>query len=157
MPSIETVRGRLIDDRGRQHDAKPIDAFVGRSLPSRDGDQPSRDAVRFVRAWRTVLKWEPFAASAIPLGLGFGAMTAVITRDEWRTAGREITLLVTVIVVGTLLSGWLIRRHCLRLRRSLSSLPTTCLVCVYDLRSIELDDDGCKVCPECGAAWKFYD
>ena len=31
----------------------------------------------------------------------------------------------------------------------------TCASCRYDLAQIEVDADGCTVCPECGAAWKI--
>lgn len=29
-----------------------------------------------------------------------------------------------------------------------------CPGCVYDLSTIAAQDDGCRVCPECGAAWR---
>ncbi len=35
------------------------------------------------------------------------------------------------------------------------SLPPGCLACTYDLSGIVAADDGCTVCPECGAAWRF--
>lgn len=30
-----------------------------------------------------------------------------------------------------------------------------CLACGYDLRGTPIADDGCRVCSECSAAWKF--
>jgi hypothetical protein len=30
-----------------------------------------------------------------------------------------------------------------------------CASCVYDLSTISPEPDGCRVCPECGAAWKL--
>ncbi len=30
-----------------------------------------------------------------------------------------------------------------------------CASCAYDLAALIPDPDGCRVCPECGAAWKF--
>ena len=32
-----------------------------------------------------------------------------------------------------------------------------CASCGFDLRGIEVQADGCHVCPECGAAWKLTD
>lgn len=41
----------------------------------------------------------------------------------------------------------LIRRAMLRYRR--------CPACAYRLSGLPLESDGCTVCPECGAAWRF--
>lgn len=30
-----------------------------------------------------------------------------------------------------------------------------CAACEYPLGSVAVDEDGCTVCPECGAAWKL--
>lgn len=30
-----------------------------------------------------------------------------------------------------------------------------CPVCWYDLRTIKPEADGCRTCPECGAAWRL--
>ncbi|MEM1165049.1 MAG: hypothetical protein AAGI30_02025 [Planctomycetota bacterium] len=32
--------------------------------------------------------------------------------------------------------------------------PSACIACRFDLRGLEPEDDGCTVCPECGAAWR---
>ena len=34
-------------------------------------------------------------------------------------------------------------------------LAPVCYVCNYDLANLNACDDGCTVCPECGAAWKL--
>ncbi len=30
-----------------------------------------------------------------------------------------------------------------------------CAACLYDLSAAPTEDDGCTVCPECGAAWRI--
>ncbi len=35
------------------------------------------------------------------------------------------------------------------------SLPKLCPQCLYELHGLPAEDDGCVVCPECGAAWRF--
>jgi hypothetical protein len=32
-----------------------------------------------------------------------------------------------------------------------------CSACGYSIKGLEPQDDGCTVCPECGAAWRFED
>jgi hypothetical protein len=32
-----------------------------------------------------------------------------------------------------------------------------CAACGYDLIGQEPEEDGCRVCPECGAAWRIED
>ncbi len=40
-------------------------------------------------------------------------------------------------------------------RKQLGDLPRCCLACTYNLEGVNAAADGCVVCPECGAAWKF--
>jgi len=42
-----------------------------------------------------------------------------------------------------------------REKELLATLPPVCLICRYDLEGLASEADGCVVCPECGAAWRF--
>tara|TARA_A100000171_G_scaffold52340_1_gene70244 strand:- start:1317 stop:1796 length:480 start_codon:yes stop_codon:yes gene_type:complete len=51
-----------------------------------------------------------------------------------------------------------LRREISRLGKELELIRRTdqsCLVCRYALDGLVMDPDGCIVCPECGAAWRF--
>lgn len=76
-------------------------------------------------------------ATAIPASIRFGVV---------------VGLLVIAVIV-------MIARHRMtwpsRSARDLVS-RMLCGACGYSLDRLPADDDGCTVCPECGAAWKLW-
>ncbi len=59
-------------------------------------------------------------------------------------------------IVGTcsLLAMPMLRRMLTTRETHLATDPPVCAVCGYDMKGIPLTEDGCRVCPECGGAWK---
>lgn len=48
-----------------------------------------------------------------------------------------------------------LRRELAKLESARAALPPVCPSCRYDLAGLPTEPDGCTVCPECGAAWRF--
>lgn len=92
------------------------------------------------------------------IGLAGGGALAYVTGLPFGYAvGAAIVLLVLLGFAHHHTGArWWNERHT---RRVLSSTLTErhCAACQYDLRSLEPDQDGCTVCPECGSAWDLDD
>lgn len=72
--------------------------------------------------------------------------------------------LVVMAALGSIMfvPMWLVFRQAAKQ----SKIPFAIIVCVrnsicpacgYNLKGLEPQDDGCTVCPECGAAWRLED
>ena len=61
-------------------------------------------------------------------------------------------LAAPVVLLAMLLVG---RRHVRRLFVPVMLEHACCPSCGYDLTGLTPEDDGCVVCPECGAAWRM--
>lgn len=78
-----------------------------------------------------------------------------------RASGLPMAAVVLGVMGGLYIAWWVLRltlgkwRRTQRIRAQLSGLlrRDCCGSCGYPLRSIEVDADGCRVCPECGGAW----
>lgn len=96
------------------------------------------------------------------LGVVCGAMLyAMILRDffgDWNWVAITITLLCSVI--GFLVVLWWTWRKGDRRYRELCAVlrqtPPHCGGCWYPLGEW-MEEDGCTVCPECGAAWRIHE
>jgi hypothetical protein len=75
---------------------------------------------------------------------------------EESTADRLLITFLGLLAYGALASAFLGGRW-LFLRRGVRLLlrDRLCPACGYRLSGIAPADDGCTVCPECGAAWRF--
>lgn len=135
----------LKDDRGVEHAAEAIDELeIPFSLRQRlyHAERGLRNKDRSVNAGRLVL------------------MLAIISAAQMAT-----TQVPWYIVCGGLLvmSALLRQSGLMRTRvgparaRMGETLCAAlrCGICGYDMRGRVADDDGCTVCPECGAAWKL--
>lgn len=47
------------------------------------------------------------------------------------------------------------RMHARKLRKDVDTVDPVCPACAYDLSGTPIASDGCRVCSECAAAWKF--
>jgi hypothetical protein len=61
------------------------------------------------------------------------------------------TMAVLLTALAAARTAWRERGHLLRHGMGVRGL---CAACGYDLRGQEPEEDGCRVCPECGAAWR---
>ena len=93
----------------------------------------------------------------IQVGIGLGLL---LLRNDmgW------VASIIIALGGATLWYAW---THPERMRRQVQRLRvertrvwdrgTSCPGCLYDLRTIRRDPDGCTVCPECGGAWRIQD
>lgn len=94
-----------------------------------------------------------FWGGLLVLQLPFIVMYVLLPPSEQR-----LWLLVTPLT--TFSAVWFFTiRHDRQIRRDdrerLPTLVPACMVCAYDLTGVPIEEDGCTVCPECGAAWKI--
>lgn len=101
---------------------------------------------------------------------------------QWRIlkrVGRDFLIMLAITVVCTLASSFLptpynralswtclgivmiafyffLQKTYLRFECAALLCTRHCGGCGYDLRQLPAEDDGCTVCPECGAAWRLF-
>jgi hypothetical protein len=108
-----------------------------------------------------VLSWKERAArqGAAPLVLFFFAGVAVfvvhagvrpMVPGPWRWL-VTIPMLALLFYAGSLA----IRVREIALHDRVARRRGVCAACGYSLCELEPQDDGCRVCPECGCAWKL--
>lgn len=75
------------------------------------------------------------------------------------TGDPNRSVLMFVFVPPVIALGYIWRRQMEvaieRLEAGRVKLPPVCPSCHYDLVGLSSQSDGCTVCPECGAAWRF--
>ncbi len=94
--------------------------------------------------------------------LGLGAIFAVPVEVESFDIDVGWTLIITLASLGVAVMlfalGWWIANSELYERAARSMRHgMRCPQCWYDLSSLTPEEDGCVVCPECGAAWRVGD
>lgn len=138
------IRVRARDDRGNE-------VRLVRFGPGRAGAWSG--AVRLMRS--------PLGP-AIVAAAGFAALAAAV---GWFVGGDAIGLVVFSPVIATTMAsvlgvvgsvGGLWQSRGERLRREMIRVGR-CASCGYPLDGVEQAGDGCRVCPECGAAWNPAD
>ncbi len=68
---------------------------------------------------------------------------------------RRVLLFVAALAVGCIGVGYLQRRLFLKRFAGRLLRAGLCACCDYNLEGVLPESDGCRVCPECGAAWKL--
>ncbi|MEX2219226.1 MAG: hypothetical protein WD749_10765 [Phycisphaerales bacterium] len=97
----------------------------------------------------------PIGAVASTVGLSLAALAVLVF------SGASRGLLVTGSVVFAAAAPLLIARKIAFRRGRLRAVLRRCLseglcpACGYSLRGVPDQPDGCRVCPECGAAWRL--
>ncbi len=63
---------------------------------------------------------------------------------------------LATIVLATIAVAYIpIEKRALRrITIAVDADPPVCAVCGYDMAGLHVEDDHCRICPECGAAWK---
>lgn len=71
---------------------------------------------------------------------------------------RSTPVILSAIVAGVISFWWLSINFWLKLfaSRFVKAIRPTgrCVRCLYDLSGCPVEPDDCRVCPECGSAWK---
>jgi hypothetical protein len=168
-------KNQIEDDRGQRHGVLATRRvsrlrywITGRSFTAfdpRDGKTPLETSVglgRRVLAQSSRGKgldrvFDSLAASffLILALLLFGVgVIAVVSADEWSLA---MSVFGMSFIFLMLMSACVVQQQhrFLREKELLETLPSACLICRYDLAGLAPEADGCTVCPECGASWRF--
>jgi len=141
----------VTDDRGKRVPLAPPEsplrvgpgrvAVVARSLPVVTTPEDRRQALRYGLLITPLL----LTTSLLPV-----VAIIVLGVSPW------IVIACTLAVSG-IECAWLLgvvrRLHARRLARAYA-MTGHCGSCAYALDGLKPESDGCRVCPECGAAWR---
>lgn len=139
----------------------------GREVPFRESIVPSPQVLRRVReAEKARLPTPSGREIARALGQGLimaGVSLAAMLVPVWlsirfRVGGRALRVTAFLVGVGVMMLGtvWLARVTSLRRRALVRRSAGLCAACGYDLGDVpEEGEDPCRVCPECGSAWRI--
>lgn len=142
---FQWYKDKFKDDRGSRY----VVTHSGGGLSGRKDRQASLHV--FARNIKPLVESPWFWACRIALfalciGLGIKELYA-------REYSYALNPCVGAVLV--LLSVPAVRRFVRFLRTRADATDPYCLACGYDLRGTTVADDGCRVCSECSAAWKF--
>lgn len=144
-----SLTGTIEDDRGVRREA--------RALPGR---ARGGDAEETARLHRLVLQRRPpnEEEAKVIRWIDWIINGGILLIAGWMSVetGSMLPLVIGMMVTF----GWSLSRNRVdakwkKDRESVAALPRVCPVCAYRLEGLGEADDGCVVCPECGAAWKF--
>ena len=155
--------GKVQDDRGASfvprpdQEAKPASLRLlsrAEATERQLGPVQSRSAT-----YRIELLKRDATIQAWPIALVLGGavfIAACISAATGELDNPAITLPAALLIGLLIALGWYDdRRRVTKIKSALATLPPACLACRYELSGIPRADDGCTVCPECGAAWDF--
>lgn len=144
-----------VDDRGRQCRIPSPVGPLGSSIPSE----------RLLRLWevRTRMHTRPRPPWLRFGGAGICGVLAALVLILGTRAGVDVFGKGLVVVAAILLGAGVLwasvgarsRRPDRRVLADFVGRYRLCVVCAYDLAALPPEEDGCLVCPECGAAWKL--
>lgn len=156
-PPLDTLtkmaKNALQDDRGRPFQFAPVDGIES-SAP-----RSARRALRLAQHYQRGSFGLGLVGVFIAVCVFVAPSLVMLIRAGYVSLIRPWlnTALGVFIVAGalTLVVGPLWWRS--RLTRSRAAILTHgfCPSCGYCLRGIPTEDDGCRVCPECAAAWRL--
>lgn len=142
------------------HDDRGVERRVfnrwSRVLNGRDAD--ALDDAEFRTLWRR----SGGSARWIQVGVGLMAVVSLLLfvqavwppTGPWTQLASRFWLAAFWLVAMFVFPRRLPARRSDELRRQLLSMER-CASCGYRLREVEPEADGCRVCPECGGAWRF--
>lgn len=93
-----------------------------------------------------------YVVYAVLVAVGFWAV--LTNRTGFSLYGQPPELQVALIIV-CMISLPVLRMQARALRTRVESSVPFCAECGYDLSGTLVAEDGCRVCSECSAAWKF--
>ena len=142
-------------DRGRglkkwKHDPRVMFVLALRDLSELELKPNTTREVWFVVAWQVFY-------SLITGALLYGIALREFFGD-WNWLAITLTLLVCVISMQILLllTWWRSKTSYQQIVCLIRGLSPFCGGCWYPIGE-QVDEDGCTVCPECGAAWQLQD
>lgn len=114
-----------------------------------------------LRYWR----WRYWMRRAADSGFVRGAMGALTIYVMWQRAlewhqlhwAYSLGALTVPLCLALMVLFWR-RLNAISIRRAdrkFAAARPVCIACGYDLSGLGAAEDGCIVCPECGAAWRM--
>ncbi len=151
------IRGVWIrDDREIKVRFQPRSSDGATATTPNDSDDGESDRVD----WTFTL---PLLGCLGFLGAGF-CVFASLAYAGLSTVTKQAPILTPVIfggVIAFVATVWMFRRARVRRTRGLANhharlwvMQSLCGACGYSLTGLNNAPDGCRVCPECGAAWR---
>lgn len=155
------LRPTVIDDRGRRWPLVTASDLIGVQAAARRDAERSR---RYEAAAR--MPNEPVTAGEVARGIAWGLlalplMLAAALAPSWLTFGASLpwwASILCAIPIGALPAIIVIaltRRVAAQRLARFTARAGYCGSCAFDLVHAQEDVDGCRVCPECGAAWRI--
>lgn len=134
---------KAYDDRGRV-----VELCRTEDLPA-EGRRAGKLWRRHYWAWAFVFAFAAQLVLQIVIGVVRGAL-------DWTAIGAKSSLLFIGLLIG--ISITIMQRPQFGFKKQfLADMKQRrlCAACGYDLRGALAAIDGCTVCPECAAAWRF--
>lgn len=148
---------RITDDRGRRVPLTPPELL----LPGvGDADRRLRllaatDRPRPAVTRREVRRGLAYGLMALPVFLAVGVAPVLLTSYVRPALWVRFLVMIPLGALPALLTLLIIRRVAPERIATTYLWANLCGSCGYDLAAVEPEADGCRVCPECGAAWRI--
>lgn len=142
------------DDRGREVPTVGTAALLRAGPP--DEQQPRRELVQWLKrvgASQRRFTWRTLSREVVLMSVGVGSLLPLVLAVQifrLPVAAAVLAWIVLLFVVRQ-------RQQMARVRPQLAAsfvAEGICGSCAYPLAGLSAVDDGCVVCPECGAAWR---
>ena len=124
-------------------------------------DEPHLHAASYGRTLLFLGDWTNSGLLILYLSIALGAPLGFLTVSVLVSANSLVwsVLAAAGAIAGVAACGLacigILHLRLAELRSQLVGLPPVCLACTRDLTGVPPQDDGCTVCPECGAAWRL--
>ena len=79
---------------------------------------------------------------------------AVVAWGEWDRA-PVLAVVLAMFIGAALMRPWLLDQLVARIEARTAGAVPVCAACGYEMTGLAPQGEGCVVCPECGAAWRF--
>lgn len=162
MARVLSWSGKVLDDRGKRFAPRvAAEDRVSLRLLSRAEIQQRRraDPARHAALTRLTVLRSRASQREKSIVLLVCAVAITVFGVLAMRHGASNPYAVPIVVVGAyallVVAWWTDTRTFRKMTAECAALPPSCVCCAYDLAGVPTAQDGCTVCPECGAAWDF--
>ena len=162
MARVQLWSGKIIDDRGERfaprvtaEDRVSLRLLTRAEIQQRRRADPARHAAITRLA---VLRARASRCEKLIVLLVCAVVITVFGVLAMRNGASNpfaVPIVVVVAYAMLVVAWWTDTRTFRRMTAECATLPPSCVCCAYDLAGVPVAQDGCTVCPECGAAWDF--
>jgi hypothetical protein len=115
----------------------------------------SREVVHYVRRIERARRWRNISNALLLIA---AVNLVFIVSGPLQLSGRiQFSIANGVLILAATMLGLLGANRARHSREAIAACIKAgiCAACGYPLRAVKVDQkDGCRVCPECGAAWR---